>query len=188
MASELEAARWQPSMQLVGRPERSNLDLRVLRDIGVRLVGRATSIDGSVLQLNDNLTEAIAGSHARMERLLKRIDIFAGAVGAPAEACPASFPVDASPATLDLAANGIRTVVWATGFVRNYRWLHVPVLNASGEIIHTGGVTPSPGLYVIGLRFLRRRDVSFIGAVSGDAAELAADIQRYLDATPCVAA
>ena len=47
-------------MQLVGRPERSNLDLRVLRDIGVRLVGRATSIDGSVLQLNDNLTEAIS--------------------------------------------------------------------------------------------------------------------------------
>ena len=147
-ASELEAARWQPSMQLVGRPERSNLDLRVLRDLGVRLVGRAAGIDNGVLQLNNNLTEAVAGSHARMERLLKRIDIFADAVGAPAEACPASFPVDASPATLDLAANGIRTVVWATGFLRNYRWLHVPVLDASGEIIHTGGVTPSPGLYV----------------------------------------
>jgi putative flavoprotein involved in K+ transport len=187
-ASELEAARWQPSMQLVGRPERSNLDLRVLRDIGVRLVGRATSIDGSVLQLNDNLTEAIAGSHARMERLLKRIDIFAGAVGAPAEAWPARFAVDASPPTLDLTANGIKTTVWTTGFVRKYRWLEVPVLDSSGEIIHTGGVTPSPGLYVIGLRFLRRRDASFIGAVSGDAAELAADIQRYLDATPCVAA
>jgi putative flavoprotein involved in K+ transport len=187
-ASELEAARWQPSMQLVGRPERSNLDLRVLRDIGVRLVGRATSIDGSVLQLNDNLTEAIAGSHARMERLLKRIDIAADSIGAPAEAWPARFAVDASPARLDLTANGIKTVVWATGFVRNYRWLHVPVLDASGEIIHTAGVTPSPGLYVIGLRFLRRRDASFIGAVRGDAVELAADIQRYLDAAPCVAA
>ena len=99
-----------------------------------------------------------------------------------------NFPVDASPATLDLAANGIRTVIWATGFKRNYRWLHVPVLDASGEIIHTGGVTPSPGLYVIGLRFLRRRDASFISAVSGDAAELAADIQRHLDAAPSVAA
>ena len=187
-ASELEAARWQPSMQLVGRPERCNLDLRVLRDIGVRLVGRAAGIDGSVLQLNDNLTEAIAGSHARMERLLKRSDMFADAVGAPAEAWPSRFAVDASPATLDLTANGIKTVVWATGFVRNYRWLHVPVLDASAEIVHTGGVTPSPGLYVVGLRFLHRRDASFIGAVSGDAAELAADIQRYLDAAPCVAA
>jgi putative flavoprotein involved in K+ transport len=186
--TELEAARSQPSMQLVGRPERSDLDLRVLRDMGVRLVGRAAGIDRGVVQLNNNLTEAIAGSHARMERLLKRIDIFADAVGAPGQAWPARFTVDPSPATLDLAAEGIKTVVWATGFVRNYSWLHVPVLDASGEIIHVGGVTPSPGLYVIGLRFLRRRDASFIGAVTGDATELAGDIQRYLSTTPCIAA
>jgi putative flavoprotein involved in K+ transport len=187
-ASELEAARWQPSMQLVGRPERTNLDLCVLRDIGVRLVGRMAGIDDGVLQLNQNLAEAVAGSHGRMERLLKRIDVFADAAGAPAEAWPARFAVGMSPATLDLAADGIRTVIWATGFVRNYRWLHVPVLDASNEIIHTGGVTTSTGLYVIGLRFLRRRDASFIGAVRGDAAELAAELQRHLDSAPCVAA
>jgi putative flavoprotein involved in K+ transport len=63
-ASELEAARWQPSMQLVGRPERTNLDLCVLRDIGVRLVGRTAGIDDGVLQLNQNLAEAVAGSPA----------------------------------------------------------------------------------------------------------------------------
>ncbi len=59
-------------MQLVGRPERTNLDLRVLRDIGVRLVGRTAGIDDGVLQLNDDLAEAVAGSH--------------GADGAPAQA------------------------------------------------------------------------------------------------------
>jgi putative flavoprotein involved in K+ transport len=187
-ASELEAARAQPSMQLVGRPERNNLDLGVLRDIGVRLVGRVAGIEDGVLQLNNNLAEAVAGSHSRMQRLLQRIDIFADAVGAPAEAWPARFPIDAAPTTLNLAANGIKTVIWATGFKRNYRWLHVPVLDASGEIIHAGGVTRSPGLFVIGLRFLRSREASFIGAVGGDATELAADIQRHLDATPCVAA
>jgi putative flavoprotein involved in K+ transport len=96
--------------------------------------------------------------------------------------------VGATPATLDLAAEGIGTVVWATGFVRNYRWLHVPVIDASNEIIHTGGVTPSPGLYVVGLRFLRRRDASLIGAVHDDAVELSAEIQRHLDSAPRVAA
>ncbi len=95
---------------------------------------------------------------------------------------------DASPTALDLAANDIRTVVWATGFNRNYRWLHVPVLDALGEIIHSGGVTPSPGLYVVGLRFLRRRDPSFIAAVSADAIEVAADIERHLRKTIRVAA
>ena len=187
-AAELEAARWLPSMQLVGRPERDSLDLRVLRDLGVRLVGRAADIEGNTLRLDNNLTEAIVGSHARMERLLRRIDIFADAIGAPGEAWPVPFAVDAPPATLDLGAANIRTVIWATGFARDYRWLHVPVLDASGEIIHTGGVTPSPGLYVAGLRFLRRRDASFIAAVRGDAAELSAEIRQFMYAAPCLAA
>jgi putative flavoprotein involved in K+ transport len=187
-ASDLQAARWQPSMQLVGRPERSDLDLRVLRDIGVRLVGRTAAIEDGVLRLNNNLAEAIAGSHARMERLLERIDVFADAVGAPGEAWPARFAVNASPPILDLAATGIGTVIWATGFTRNYRWLNVPVLDASGEIIHTGGVTPFPGLYVTGLRFLRRRDASFISAVCDDAIELSDEVRRFLRAAPCAAA
>ena len=186
-AAELEAARWQPSMQLVGRPERGDLDLRVLRDLGVRLVGRVAGIAGNVVQLENNLAEQIAGSHGRMARLLRRIDVSADAVGAPAERWPAGFAVAPSPPSLDLAADGIRTVIWATGFVRNYRWLRVPVLDRAGEIIHAGGVTPSPGLYVIGLRFLRRRDASFISAVTGDATELAEEIERHLTA-PCVAA
>jgi putative flavoprotein involved in K+ transport len=187
-ATELEAARWQPSMQLVGRPERDNLDLLVLRDMGVRLVGRVATANGCVLQLNNSLAEAIAGSHARMERLLQRIDLFADAISAPAEAWPAPFTAEPSPATLNLVADGIRTVIWATGFRRDYRWLQVPVLDASREIIHVGGITPSPGLYVLGLRFLRRRDASFISAVTGDATEVALDIRRHLDAQPCAAA
>jgi putative flavoprotein involved in K+ transport len=187
-ASELDAARWQPSMQLVGRPERSNLDLRALSDLGVQVVGRVAGIRGAVLQLDDNLAEAVESSHGRMERLLRRIDVFADAVGAPAESWPARFALSQSPQAIDLAANGIKTVVWATGFVRDYSWLHVPVLDASGELMHAGGITPSPGLYVTGLRFLRRRDASFIGAVTGDATELAAEVRRYLDALDCLAA
>jgi putative flavoprotein involved in K+ transport len=187
-ASQLDATRWQPSMQLVGRPERSNLDLRVLRDLGVRLVGRAAGISGAMVQLDNNLAEAVSASHDRMQRLLQRIDVFADAVGAPAEPWPARFAVAPSPQALDLAADGIKTVVWATGFVRNYSWLHVPVLNTSGEIVHTGGITPSPGLYVTGLRFLRRRDASFIRAVTDDATELAMEIQRHLNALACLAA
>src|SRR5262249_19020169 len=105
-ASELADARWQPSMQLVGRPERCGLGLRVLRDLGVQLVGRAASINSGVVQLKDNLAEAVAGSHGRMERLLQRIDVFANAFGAPAQPWPARFAVSPSPATLDLSANG----------------------------------------------------------------------------------
>jgi putative flavoprotein involved in K+ transport len=186
--ADLRAAGLQPSPQLVGRPERSNLDLGVLHDIGVRLIGRTAGARDGVLHVNNNLAEAVTGSQARMERLLARIDIFADAVGAPAETWPAPLAFDVPPISLDLAADDIKTVVWATGFRRNYRWLQVPVLDASGEIIHSRGITPSPGLYVIGLRFLRRRDPSFIAAVSGDANALAGDVQRHLRAATRVAA
>lgn len=186
--AELERARSLPSMQLVGRPERTDLDLAVLRKLGVRLVGRAAGMEAGVLHLHNNVAEAVAGSHTRMQRLLTRIDIFADAVGAPAEAHPGRFSVEDSPAKIDLVASDIKTVIWATGFRRNYPWLQVPVLDTSGEIIHAGGVTPSPGLYVMGLRFLRRRDSSFIAAVSGDATELVGHIHRHLEATARVAA
>ncbi len=185
---QLENARSLPSIQLIGRPEQVNLDLAVLRDIGVQFVGRVAGVQGGVLRLNRNLVEAVAGSHTRLRRLLARIDIFADAVGAPAEPHPEPFAIRESPASLDLPANGITTVMWATGFRRNYSWLQVPVLDASGDIIHSRGITPASGLYVTGLRFLRRRDASFIAAVNDDAIALAESIQRHLDAAPRKAA
>ena len=92
--------------------------------------------------------------------------------------------------SLDLAREGIRTVLWATGFRRDYRWLQVPgVLDEQGEIIHRGGVTPSPGLIVLGLRFLRRRRSNFLDGVGAAAEALAWQVLGQL-VTPegCVAA
>ena len=152
------------------------------------MVGRAVGIREGVLHLDDDLAETVGAAQARLERLLARIDESADAAGAPAEAWPAGLAFEASPAALDLERNDVRTVIWATGFKRNYRWLHVPVLDASGEIIHRGGVTPAPGLYVLGLRFLRRWNPSFIDAVAADATELAVEIERHLDETSSVAA
>ena len=71
-------------------------------------------------------------------------------------------------------------MLWATGYRRDYSWLKVPVLDVAGEICHDGGITPSPGLYVLGLNFLRRRRSHFIDGVGFDAAELAQDIQCHL--------
>ena len=87
-----------------------------------------------------------------------------------------------------LQAERIGTVVWATGFRRAYPWLAVPVLDEHGEIRHASGVTPVPGLYVLGLQFQRRRKSAFIDGVGGDAEALAAHMAGYLaDACPAVA-
>jgi hypothetical protein len=55
-------------------------------------------------------------------------------------------------------------------------WLRVPVLDADGQIAHRRGVTDVPGLHVLGLRFLYRRDSNFIDGVERDARFLAARI------------
>ena len=80
--------------------------------------------------------------------------------------------------SLDLEAEGIRSLVWATGYARDYPWLKLPVLDGSGEIAHRGGVTAAPGLYALGLRFLCRRNSNFIDGVGRDAEAIATGIAR----------
>ncbi len=120
-----------------------------------------------------------------MLRTLDRIDRYIAAQGLPAApADPASrMPLRASGGggTIDLDRDGIRSVVWATGYVRRYPWLHAPVLDSRGEIIHDGGVTPLPGLYVLGLTFQRRRRSHFIDGCGYDADDLAPMLRRHLE-------
>lgn len=179
----------QPSLQLVGRPDHATLDLGTLRDNGVQVVGRALGISNGRMHLADDLAASLAVAQSKLQRVLRRIDAVADAMNAPAQSVPDAFSgFGDQPSAIDLAAQGIRTIVWATGFSRNYRWLKVPVVDATGEIIQQGGRTPSPGLYVLGLRFMRRRKSNFLDGVGPDAQELAADIHQYLNGSICCAA
>ena len=76
--------------------------------------------------------------------------------------------------------SGIRTVIWATGYRPDYSWLDVPVLDRKGRIRHDGGVVVAPGMYVLGLPFMRRRKSSFIDGAGDDAADLAAHLSLGL--------
>jgi len=181
----IEASRSQPSFQLVGHPDHATLDLPRLQERGVRLVGRVVDAQGVRVGLADDLVANTAAADARLARLVQRIDIFAARTGLEAEVgepepfVPFLWPPD-SPTTMDLDAEGIRSVIWATGFRRRYPWLQVPVLDEAGEIRHDGGITPLPGLYVIGLYFLRRRKSTFIDGVGQDARELTAHLAERL--------
>src|SRR5262249_51188034 len=81
---------------------------------------------------------------------------------------------------LDLHDRSIKTVIWATGFRPDYSWLEVPVLDRKGRIRHDGGVVAAPGMYVLGLPFMRKRKSSFIDGAGDDAAYLAAHLSHRL--------
>jgi putative flavoprotein involved in K+ transport len=84
------------------------------------------------------------------------------------------------PLTLDLRSGEIRTIIWTTGFRPDLSWLDVPVLNRKGQIIHDGGIAAWPGLYVMGLPFLRRRKSSLIDGAAADALDLTTHLAGYL--------
>src|SRR5206468_3283885 len=84
--------------------------------------------------------------------------------------------------TLDLSRGEIKTIVWASGFRPDYSWLDVDVLDAKGLVRHDGGVVvDSPGMYLIGTPFLRRRKSSFIDGACDDAQDLIVELASFLD-------
>jgi putative flavoprotein involved in K+ transport len=179
----IEASRRQPSLQLVGRPDHSTLDLATLREGGVRLVGRVSDADRFRVRLNDDLIATTAAADVKLAEIRMRIDqliVQCGLPAPPPDPFRPTWPLALeSPDGIDLQAERIKTVIWATGYRRSYPWLHVPgILDRHGEIRHQGGTTPVGGLYVLGINFQRRRNSSFIDGVGGDAEEIADQIAR----------
>jgi putative flavoprotein involved in K+ transport len=174
----LHTSQHQPSLQLVGRPDVTSLNLATLRQHGVRLVGRLAAADGERVWLDDDLIATTAASDAKLAQLLARIDSYIAAAGLTAAAPEPFEPTwtsarESRAMSFDLDATDINTVLWATGFRRRYPWLKVPVLDRAGDIIHRSGITPVPGLFVLGMHFQRKRKSAFIDGVGEDAALLA---------------
>lgn len=185
---DINRARGVPSLQLAGSDERRTIDLNRLTDLGVRLVGRLVGVNEGKAQFSGSLLNQCALSDLKMNRLLDRIDEWATEAGLDDESDPPHrfepTRVEASPPLmLDLSKEGIKTVVWACGFRPDYSWLDVPVFDRKGRIRHDGGVVESPGMYLLGIPFLRRRKSSLIDGAGDDARELCGHLADYLDGT-----
>ncbi len=183
---DLVRARNLPSMQLIGAPR--TLDLNALRRRGVALAGRlAGTRDGTAL-FSGSLANVCALADLKLGRLLDTFDAWADRTGVEAAGCgveaPQRFAPTAIPApalSARLGRGGIESVVWATGFRPDLSFLQVPVFDRKGRIAHDGGATVAPGLYVMGLPFLRRRNSTLIDGAGADARDLAEHLVDHLD-------
>ena len=178
-----------PSLQLAGTPDRSTLDLNALTDIGVTLVGRLAGIANGKAQFAGSLRNMCALSDLKMGRLLETIDAWARENGVdgtvePPHRLPPTRVEASPPLSLDLAAATIKTIIWATGYRPDYTWLELPVLDRKGMVRHDGGVAALPGLYVMGLHFMRRRKSTLIDGAGDDARELSGHLASFLDDAP----
>jgi len=184
---DIARARRVPSLQLAGTPDRSTLDLNALTTLGTKLVGRLAGItEEGHAQFAGSLRNMCALSDLKMGRLLDLIDERARDTGLdraaePPHRLPPTRVEESPPLGLNLATSRIKTIIWATGYRPDYTWLQVPVFDRKGVVSHVGGVVASPGMYLMGTQFLRRRKSALIDGAGDDARDLSAHLATYLD-------
>lgn len=177
-----------PKTRLSGNPQISGkagghtLNLHQFARDGVTLLGHITGAQGGRLSFAEDHKDSLAKIDAFEGRILKMVDTYIEKQGidAPEESLPQLRDgFDTKIITeLDLEAHNITSLIWAIGYVYDFQWIHLPVLDAEGFPVHQQGVTAFPGLYFIGLPWQTRRKSNLLLGIGDDAAVIAEHINR----------
>ncbi len=170
------AAREKTNHYVTGRDGGRDIDLRAFALDGMRLYGKLTDAQGTDLTFAPTLTRSLDAADAVYTSIRRDIDRFIEREGIDAPPEPDYVPPwapDADPTSLDLAAEGITSVVWAIGYRPDYRWLRVGVFDGTGRPTHTRGVTAVPGLFFVGLPWMHTWGSGRFLGVAADAEHVA---------------
>lgn len=151
-------------------------NLRQMAMDGIRLVGRFRRADGEHIAFAPDLAENLTFADTFFDTRFRALcDAFADKaeidVGPDDRAWPTYEPPETT--ELDLAAQGISTVLWTTGYAPDYAWLELPILDEFGVPRHVRGVTDVPGLTLIGLLWQHTNASANLSGVAIDAEYLA---------------
>ncbi|HEY4184567.1 MAG TPA: MSMEG_0569 family flavin-dependent oxidoreductase [Polyangia bacterium] len=178
-----EKVRAKSNHYVTGRDGGRDIDLRLRAREGMQLHGRLINIRGERLEFATDLKHNLDQADAVAESIKTTIDkmISERGVDAPMEAryVPLWEPVD-EPLSLDLAAAGVTSVIWSTGYRADYRWIEVPIFDGRGYPVHHRGVTSASGLFFVGLPWQHTWGSGRFSGVAVDAEYVADGIQRRL--------
>src|SRR5215211_2173262 len=172
------AARLAANVQASGRRGGHDLHYRTLRGMGVTLLGRFLAAEGREARFAADLGESVAWGDQRHAKVMDGFRKLAAARGVrwPDTPRPERFDPDA-PRRVRL--DGFGAAIFTSGFRPDYAsWVHCPgAFDEFGFPIHDDGAsTVVPGLYFVGVHFLRKRKSSLLIGVGEDAAMVAAQI------------
>ncbi len=156
-----------------------DVDIRSYAKDGMTLLGHIREISGRRVVLAGDLEHNLAAGDRTFDDFTKAVDDYVlGRDMSPSEAPIPVSPRIAHDATdqIDLRASDIRSVIWATGYRLDFRWIELPVFDENGEPIQRRGATAAPGIYFLGLAWMHKVKSSFLYGVGEDAEYLAARI------------
>jgi putative flavoprotein involved in K+ transport len=183
-----EAAALEPGLEHVtisvsGAHGGRTVDFRRFAEQGMTLLGSARTTEDGVMRFAPDLAANLAGGDADYLKMLDQADDYAARNGLDLPEEPEARIIAPDPAcatdpilSLDLAAEGISTILWATGYALDFGWLQVDAFDEAGRPKHERGVSSEPGVYFLGLPWLSRRGSSFIWGVWHDARHIAEQI------------
>ncbi|MBM7060244.1 NAD(P)-binding domain-containing protein [Pseudomonas sp. UL073] len=166
------------------------IDFRGLAEQGLTLVGLTKAFSNGVVSFQADLADNLARGDENYLELLDAADAYIARNGLDLPEEPEArrkFPdpdcVTHPLLELDLAAAGVTSIIWATGYAVDFSWLQVGAFDANGKPQHQRGVSSEPGVYFLGLPWLSRRGSTFIWGVWHDAKHIADHIatqHKYL--------
>jgi putative flavoprotein involved in K+ transport len=164
--------------QISGASHGDSISYQHLARRGATLLGRTLGWDGRRLRLAPDVGENIRfadevsqGLRAVWEAHARRTGVAAAGRDDPADAPDEELYDLGGPDSLDLAAAGISTVVWATGFGATLDWLPPNSLDRDGR-------SQRAGLHVLGAPWLTHRASGNLYGIPTDAARLAEQLTR----------
>jgi putative flavoprotein involved in K+ transport len=171
---------------LSGHDGGHDTNLRRMAAEGVSLVGRLEGADGESARVAADLSANLRFADGFFDEQWRgRIDTFierAGLDAPPDDRQPFDYePPEVT--ELDLADEGISTVIWTSGYRLDLSWIDLPIFDEQGAPRHVRGVTEVPGLFLIGLPWLRDQGSATLFGVGRDGAYLA----EHLDASTATA-
>jgi len=173
-------AKFAPNPHLSGRDGGHTLNLHQFARDGVVLLGRLLSAGEHTIRLAPDMKENLARVDKFESELLDMVDGYIARAGidAPAERLPQLRDgYDQAEITeLDLASAGITSIIWAIGYTFDFSLVKLPVLDQDGYPVTQRGATAYPGLYFVGMPWLRAQSSGALIGFGEDARYIASKI------------
>lgn len=165
------AIRFKSHPHLSGRDGGRTIDLRQMALNGIKLHSKVEGVQGGCLALAGGLRETLKAVDDVCSAEMESIDKFVAKNGLddPKEVvAPINWQPEPEPPFFDLDAANVSTIIYATGFHRDFRWIDLPVFDDSGYPKYERGITEIAGLYFCGLHWMHTQGSGLFYGVGED--------------------